>query len=138
MLKFGTQFKITESLYAVLRVFLLFKGGNLAGTRHHSLASRMIVGSWLFTVLVFDYAFTGSIISMITTPKLHFIVHSIGDVVANKDIQPLIINESSTHTEFKVKLRNSYFKMIVKPHLHFQNLNILRFIINFYISYKRV
>jgi hypothetical protein len=80
----------------------------------------MIIGSWLFTVLVFDYAFTGSIISMITTPKLHFIVHSIGDVVANKDIQPLIINESSTHTEFKVKLGNGYFKMIVnKPHLHF-------------------
>ncbi|XP_046448647.1 glutamate receptor ionotropic, kainate glr-3-like [Daphnia pulex] len=77
------------------------QGGDLAGTRHRSLASRMIIGSWLFTVLVFDYAFTGSIISMITTPKLHFIVHSIGDVVANKDIQPLIINESSTHTEFK-------------------------------------
>lgn len=53
-------------------------------------------------LLVITYAFSGQLISIITTPKFDFIVRSIEDVVANEDIQPLIVNESSTQAEFEV------------------------------------
>ncbi|KAI9563661.1 hypothetical protein GHT06_011125 [Daphnia sinensis] len=88
----------------------LGQGGYL---RHHSLASRMIEGSWLFTVLVFTNAFTGSLISMITNPKFQFVIQSIEDVAINEDMQPLIINESSTHSEFK-ESTNPIFQKIFK------------------------
>lgn len=76
--------------------------------RHHSLPCRMIVGSWLFAILVFNNAFTGSLISMITNQKFQYVIQSIEDVATDEDVQPLIINESSTHSEFKVLILNVF------------------------------
>lgn len=77
--------------------------------RHHSLPCRMIVSSWLFAILVFNNAFTGSLISMITNQKFQYVIQSIEDVATDEDVQPLIINESSTHSEFKVLIINVFF-----------------------------
>ncbi|KAK4026815.1 hypothetical protein OUZ56_015841 [Daphnia magna] len=86
--------------------------------RHHSLPCRMIVGSWLFAILVFNNAFTGSLISMITNQKFQYVIQSIEDVATDEDVQPLIINESSTHSEFKVLIINEstepIFRKILK------------------------
>lgn len=54
--------------------------------RHHSLPCRMIVGSWLFAILVFNNAFTGSLISMITNQKFQYVIQSIEDVATDEDV----------------------------------------------------
>lgn len=59
-------------------------------------------GSLFLGLLVLSYAFTGILISLITSPKYHFVVRSIEDVIANENIKPLIIHESSTQAEFEV------------------------------------
>ena len=74
--------------------------------RQYSAASRIIHGSWLMAVLVLSYAYTGVLISLISNPRYQLSVQSIEDVAANENIVPLIINESSTHTEFEVKEEN--------------------------------
>ncbi|XP_032789587.2 glutamate receptor ionotropic, delta-2 [Daphnia magna] len=61
----------------------LGQGGDF---RHHSLPCRMIVGSWLFAILVFNNAFTGSLISMITNQKFQYVIQSIEDVATDEDV----------------------------------------------------
>lgn len=70
--------------------------------RSFSLPARFVHGSFLIAVLVLNYAYGGVLVSMITAPTLQFTVKSIEDVAANKEIRPLIINESNTQTEFEV------------------------------------
>ncbi len=80
---------------------IIFAGGFL---RSYSLASRIIQGAFLLVLLVITYAFTGIVTSMITTPKYQFVVRSIEEVANNEEIMPLIIEESSTHVAFEVKM----------------------------------
>lgn len=46
---------------------------------------------------------------MITNQKFQYVIQSIEDVATDEDVQPLIINESSTHSEFKVLIINVFF-----------------------------
>ncbi len=84
--------------------FFLYEriGGYLREYGHYSFAIRLIHGSWLIALLVITYAFSGVLISLITTPKFDLIARSIEDVATNADIQPLIVYESSTQAEFEV------------------------------------
>jgi hypothetical protein len=68
------------------------------------LASPIIQGTLLLVLLRISYAFTGIVTSMITTPKYQFVVRSIEEVANNEEIMPLIIEESSTHVAFEVKM----------------------------------
>jgi hypothetical protein len=58
---------------------------------------------------VITYAFTGIVTSMITTPKYQFVVRSIEEVANNEEIMPLIIEESSTHVAFEVKMFKIFY-----------------------------
>ncbi|EFX76456.1 hypothetical protein DAPPUDRAFT_107033 [Daphnia pulex] len=88
-------------IFMFIAAVALGQGGYLRQYGHYSFAIRLIHGSWLIALLVITYAFSGQLISIITTPKFDFIVRSIEDVAANQDIQPLIVNESSTQAEFE-------------------------------------
>ncbi len=72
--------------------------------RSYSLASRIIQGALLLVLLRITNAFTGIVTSMITTPKYQFVVRSIEEVANNEEIMQLIIEESSTHVAFEVKM----------------------------------
>lgn len=95
-------------LLLIVFVFLRL-GGYLRRFSTYSSASRLVQGSLFLGLLVLSYAFTGILISLITSPKYHFVVRSIEDVVANENIKPLIIQESSTQAEFEV------WKMLFSP-----------------------
>nr|CAH0101938.1 unnamed protein product [Daphnia galeata] len=79
----------------------LGQGGWLRQNGQYSFPSRLVHGVWLIAILVLTYAFSGVLISAITRPKFELSVRSIQDVANNEDIQPLIINESSTQAEFE-------------------------------------
>ncbi|XP_045031971.1 probable glutamate receptor [Daphnia magna] len=77
----------------------------------YSSASRLVQGSLFLGLLVLSYAFTGILISLITSPKYHFVVRSIEDVIANENIKPLIIHESSTQAEFEESTHPTFQKV---------------------------
>lgn len=92
-------------------------GGYLRNYSQYSLAVRLVQASLLLSLLVVCYSFTGIVTSLITSPRYKFIVRSIEDVVANQQIQPLIIMESSTHAEFEV-WKFAVPAVFILPHLY--------------------
>ncbi|KAK4026860.1 hypothetical protein OUZ56_015886 [Daphnia magna] len=89
----------------------LGQGGYLRRFSTYSSASRLVQGSLFLGLLVLSYAFTGILISLITSPKYHFVVRSIEDVIANENIKPLIIHESSTQAEFEESTHPTFQKV---------------------------
>ncbi|EFX76455.1 hypothetical protein DAPPUDRAFT_107032 [Daphnia pulex] len=100
----GLQQKGEQKLGIIMVYVLSVCLGQGGFLRSYSLASRIIQGAFLLVLLVITYAFTGIVTSMITTPKYQFVVRSIEEVANNDEIMPLIIEESSTHVAFEVKM----------------------------------
>ncbi|KAI9563685.1 hypothetical protein GHT06_011149 [Daphnia sinensis] len=55
---------------------------------------------WLLALIVLTYAYTGTLISRLTAPKHRFVINSLEDAAANKEILPYVVKESSVQEEF--------------------------------------
>lgn len=66
---------------------------------------RIVLATWLLALIVLTYAYTGTLISKLTAPEHRFVINSLEDAVANENIMPFVVKESSVQEEFIVKIK---------------------------------
>ena len=69
-----------------------------------SSAFRIVLGTWLVALFFVLNIYTGTLTSVLTTPKYKFLVESLEDVIANEEIKPLILKGSPAYVDLTVRL----------------------------------